>query len=213
MGERNIFLDQNLSQSGSMDAVKFLFDSEDLLETGVAIRNYNCRRNHVERGIGLINLSLKVLSFSEIATRYAELISSNMPQLGMDELTVQYGSKLSSLRHEDMELICSTGCMLDARLFLRRGAPPSLRGKIWRVALGLCEENVAFEDVVFHKLRRDCDRSDLLSDELFLHDIQTVVDDPRFFVFEVSLFFKFSSFNIYILSEGRIERSDFLFFT
>jgi hypothetical protein len=187
VGERNPFLVQNLSQSGPADAVKFLFDSEDLLETGLAIRNFNCKRNHIERGLGLINLSMKVLNFNDIATKYIDFVSSSMPQLGMDELTAQYGSKLNSMRHEDAESICSAGSMLDACLFLRRGAPPSLRSKIWRVALGLCEEHVPSEDILFQKLRRDCDRLDLLTDELFMHDIQTVTDDPRFFVFEVKI--------------------------
>jgi hypothetical protein len=38
---------------------------------------------------------------------------------------------------------------------------------------------------VFARIRCECDRLDLLTDELFLHDIQTVVDDPRYFIFEV----------------------------
>jgi hypothetical protein len=36
------------------------------------------------------------------------------------------------------------------------------------------------------RLQSECHRLDLLTDQIFLHDIQTVTDDPRFFVFEVS---------------------------
>ena len=36
-------------------------------------------------------------------------------------------------------------------------------------------------------LRFECDRLDLLTDELFLHDVLTVLDDPRYFIFEEEL--------------------------
>jgi len=36
-------------------------------------------------------------------------------------------------------------------------------------------------------LRFECDRLDLLTDELFLYDVLTVLDDPRYFIFEEEL--------------------------
>ncbi|KAJ1384045.1 hypothetical protein B484DRAFT_298524, partial [Ochromonadaceae sp. CCMP2298] len=71
-----------------------------------------------------------------------------------------------------------------ARLYLRRGVPPSLRARMWRRCLGLPQEYLPSEDVSYMRLRYECDRYDLLTDELYLHDVQTVVDDPRYFVFE-----------------------------
>lgn len=185
-GEINPLLEQNLSHSGPQDAVKFLFDSEDLLETGIAIKNFNCKAIYTERYMGLVSLNLNVLSLDEISERFSDL-NCSMPQLGMDELTAQYGSKLSVVRHEEAEALCANCCMQEARTFMRRGVPPSMRCKVWRVALGLPEEVILSEDRHFRRLRGECDRLDLLTDELFLHDIQTVTDDPRFFVFEEEL--------------------------
>ncbi len=182
-------MEQNpsMQSGGQQDAVKFLFDSEDLLETGVAVRNFNAKALHGERYLGMITLNLNVLNLQELTARFSELLSCSMPQLGLDEHTAQYGSKLSAVRHEEAEALSAAGCMLDARYFMRRGVPPSLRCKVWRVAMGLCEEPIAAEERTCQRLRGECDRLDLLTDELFLHDIQTVIDDPRFFVFEVSL--------------------------
>ena len=38
-----------------------------------------------------------------------------------------------------------------------------------------------------HLLYRYCDHLDLLTDSLYMHDVENVVDDPRFFVFEEEL--------------------------
>lgn len=38
-------------------------------------------------------------------------------------------------------------------------------------------------------LKYECDHLDLLTDELFLHDVLTVVDDPRYFIFEEGIIF------------------------
>jgi hypothetical protein len=77
--------------------------------------------------------------------------------------------------------------MTEAREYLRRGVPFSLRGRLWRVALGLSEETNGIESAMYDTLRRSCDQLDLLTDELFLHDVQIVTDDVRFFVFEDEL--------------------------
>jgi hypothetical protein len=37
------------------------------------------------------------------------------------------------------------------------------------------------------ELRAECDRLDMVTDELYLHDVQIVLDDPRFFPFEEEL--------------------------
>jgi hypothetical protein len=135
---------------------------------------------------------------------------------------------------------------------LRRGAPPSLRGKLWRAAFGLpvspdsinvplncvhvqsergnnnnnngnynnsngttvtdnvssvisanysntnnnnnnnarqavtqfiCSDN---EHAAFAQLRKQCDRLDLLTDRMMINDVETVTDDTKFFVFDVS---------------------------
>jgi hypothetical protein len=55
---------------------------------------------------------------------------------------------------------------------------------MWRVALGLPAVPTDAEVKRYQYLRAECDRIDLITDELFIHDVQNVVDDTRFFPFE-----------------------------
>lgn len=177
--------------SNSGEGVKFLFDSEDLMETILAIRNPHIKTAHSDRYLGLMKLSLKVPEYSELQRRFAELQIS-YSQLGVDDLLLNpqgaaAGMKLLALRHEECESLLANGngaSMLEARKLMRRGVPPSLRNRIWRVACGLADKPSVTEEQSFLRLRAECDRLDLITDELFMHDIQTVLDDPRFFVFE-----------------------------
>lgn len=185
-GKLNDLLETNALQSVPRESVRFLFDSEDLLETGVSIRNPNMRSNHVERKLGLIKIALPVPSLQALIKRYAEL-SSHLTQLGLDETFLAWSNKLCHDRHEQGDAIASFGNAVDARQFLRRGCPPSLRQRLWRVALALGEDVSSAEDATYASLRDQCHSLDLLTDELFLHDVQNVTDDPRFFVFEEEL--------------------------
>jgi hypothetical protein len=168
--------------------VKFLFDSEDLMETILAVKNPMLKISTTDRYLGSIKLAVSVPEYVELQRRYQELTCS-YSQLGLDDLHASgLGMKLIAHRHEEAEFIISHGAsILDARKFMKRGVPLSLRYKIWRIACGLSEKNLLVEDQQFQLLRYDVDRYDLLSDELFMHDIQTVLDDPRFFVFEEEL--------------------------
>ena len=74
-----------------------------------------------------------------------------------------------------------------ARKYLRRGCPPSLRQKLWRVAFGCPAEVSGQETTYFNELKGMCDRYDLLTDELLVHDVCNVADDFRYFVFEDDL--------------------------
>ena len=89
------------------------------------------------------------------------------------------------MRQDEGEGILQAGSMQEAKRFLRRGCPPALRSRMWRLACGLSEKSSNGEEQAFLKLRYECDRLDLLTDELLMHDLRTVLDDPRFFVFEV----------------------------
>ena len=62
---------------------------------------------------------------------------------------------------------------------MRRGVPPALRCRIWRVAFGLPDEPSDEEAAAFSRLQQECHDLDLLTDQLYVHDVQTVVDDPR----------------------------------
>lgn len=97
------------------------------------------------------------------------------------------GLKFLNSRHEEGEYIIQRASALDAQMYLRRGCPPSLRARMWRIACGFSDKITMNEEQYYLKLRYDCDRYDLVTDELFMYDIQTVLDDPRFFVFEEEL--------------------------
>lgn len=173
------------------EGVKFLFDSEDLMETILSIRSVNVKANAsaMDRYLGMLKLPLRTPEYPELQARYAELTTS-YSQLGCDDFIASgLGMKLLASRHEECEALIQSGgsSIVEARKLLRRGVPPSLRCKLWRLACGLSEKPTASEEQHFLRLRAECDRMDLLSDELFMHDIQTVLDDPRFFVFEEEL--------------------------
>lgn len=178
------WLEQTTASSSNDASVKFLFDSEDLMETILAIKNPNLKMTQNDRYPGAMKLCLQVSEHSELQQRFSELLCG-YSQLGLDEIqTTAGGLRLMSLRHEEGESIAAGGSMLDARRYLRRGCPPALRYRLWRIACGLTDKPSPVEEQVFRRLRHDCDRMDLVTDELFMHDIQTVIDDPRFFVFE-----------------------------
>lgn len=164
--------------------MKFLFDSEDLLETGLSIINSNSSEAMLDMYPGLVRLHLRVLSLQEMIRKYSDL-SITHTQVGVDDITNASYSKFLAMRHELGESIISNSDMMQARKYLRRGVPPSLRGEMWRLAFGLSSKPLLFEDQTFSQLRAECDRLDLLTDELLLHDAESVADDPRFFVFEV----------------------------
>jgi hypothetical protein len=184
-GAINPLLEQNSTNSNT-ETVKFLFDSEDLMETIIAIRNPNLKAVHIDRYLGLIKLNVSTMDIERLARRFSELHVA-YSQLGVDETHANaQGFKLLAQRHEEGEAIIASGSISEARIFLRRGCPLSLRTRLWRLACGLHEKPTSLEEQHFLRLRRQCDRMDLVTDELFMHDIQTVLDDPRFFVFEVS---------------------------
>lgn len=105
----------------------------------------------------------------------------------LDEMSIQYGNKLSIARHEEGEGVLSCGNVLHARQYMKRGVNPSLRGRIWRLAFGMCDDPTSEELKAYTKLLTNCHKVDLITDELYIHDVSMTVDDPRFFVFEEEL--------------------------
>jgi hypothetical protein len=180
----NPLFELNMLQAPA-EGVKFLFDSEDLLETGLAIQSPNMNPIQADRYLGLLKLNLPVMDLDTAIETFAELACTE-PQFGVDDGHVVHGAKFCAARHDEGEAVIAHGSMVDARIYARRGCSPGLRAKAWRRAVGLFEEAGAQEEAEFLRLRVECDRLDLLTDELFLHDIQTVLDEPRYFIFDVS---------------------------
>ena len=182
--ETNQLIELNVVQAPT-EGVKFLFDSEDLLETGIAIANPNMNPVMADRYMGLLKLNLPVPSLDQLIEQFAEL-GCGEAQFGVDDGHPSAGAKFCTTRHDEGESVLAQGSILDVRSYLRRGVAPGLRARTWRRACGLHEEPLPSEEQDFLRLRVECDRLELITDELFLHDILTVLDDPRYFIFDVS---------------------------
>jgi len=198
--ELNTLIDLNIVQAPT-EGVKFLFDSEDLLETGIAIQNPNMNPALADRYMGLLKLNLPVPSLDDLIEKFAELACGES-QFGVDDGSATTGAKFLTARHDEGESVLQQGSVLDARLYLRRGVAPGLRARMWRRACGLHDEAVPREEHDFLRLRVECDRLDLMTDELFLHDILTVLDDPRYFIFDVRVVFILPLFHIAFFIAG-----------
>jgi len=220
-------LEESLTQS-ARDTVRFLYDSEDLYETCVNIKNANSNGSSspanavfTAHTLNTIKMRIRPYGFDEVVRRYRELSVAHM-QMGLDETNFVPGTKFAVQRHEEgmnlLKLFNMTGLqgtqgasgtaaaqaaaaqaagsgiadtnfpnMLLARQYLRRGCPPSLRARMWRAAFGLPSEPSKEETQRYGNLRSQCDRYDMLTDELLIHDVGNVADDLRYFVFEDTL--------------------------
>jgi hypothetical protein len=182
-GGQHPLLDSLVSVS-ARETVRFLFDSEDLLETAAAIREPVMSRVAKERCLGLLKVPLITPTLSDLSRRYHELHVYSM-QFGIDDLSARYGVKFSQTRHVAGEdAINHSYDSLAARKQLRSGAPPSLRGRMWRIALGLSPEPSDADREEYASLVRHCNREELLTDSLYIMDVVAVADDTSYFVFD-----------------------------
>ena len=135
----------------------------------------------------MIKLQLHTSQLHDLQKKYVDL-APPFTQLGLDEkYQGSGGAKFSMGRHEEGEAIATFGTALDARKYMRRGVPLALRQRIWRIAVALPGTLTHDEVTTYSTLRGYCEHLDLLTDMLYLHDVDNVADDPRFFVFEEEL--------------------------
>ena len=96
------------SRNGGPNSVRFLFDSEDLLETGIGIRSLNTKPEVISEILGMIKLNLYTSSLNELQKKYSDL-SPHLTQIGLDENLPAYGSKYLLSKHEEGEAIATYG--------------------------------------------------------------------------------------------------------
>ena len=84
------------------------------------VETVTCTRHHP-----LIILSACIVSY-----RYRELGRGEM-QVGLDDEGGLHGVKFYLSRHNEAVRLVSHGNVMDARSYLRKGCPPSLRSNIW----------------------------------------------------------------------------------
>jgi hypothetical protein len=170
------------------DSIRFLFDSDDLLETAVGIMSNNSSPadDLICPSLGLLNIALSTPTCATMMEKFREL-SCECAHIGIDESYCLHGNRYLQLRQEEAEAILKMGSFHDAREYLRRGSPPALRGRLWRLALGLSPDESADEGPIFRTLLDDVHSSDYITDELFVMDVLNVVDDPNYFIFDETL--------------------------
>ena len=173
-------------QLGSHEDVRFLFDSEDLFETVVSIRDPRFSITQKDRMLSLLKFNMKTFQLRDFIQILPELSVGQM-HVGIDDLHPKYRSKFMLIRHDEGLNCLSKDSAKDAMTFLRHGSPPSLRSRLWRVALGLPVATSQTEKTLFDELVQDCSKYDILTDALYMHDVHTVLDNPRFFPFEENL--------------------------
>lgn len=165
------------------EETRFLFDSDDLLETMMKIKP-SSDSSRSPPSIGLLRASVETPLIRDYAIKYPELHHAYM-QTGIDDFVFpEVALKFTMNRHADLDAVGSAGNVLEARQCLRQGCSPSLRGKLWRVAFALPPEISSSEVAHFNSLVELSREVDFITDELYVLDVKTFCDDPRYFVFE-----------------------------
>lgn len=178
------------SEKEEVEAVRFLYDSDDLCAAIVAVMDKNSSP-----------------SSRPVIPPIAELFSTFKPLLFNNRSSSSKGSNSGKgisprSRQEEDEAVLRFGSCLDVRKHLQRGGTPissSLRGKLWWKALCLCSANEGNYDGegravyscpelrgAYEVLVKEAHRIDLLADEMVVNDVRATAEEPDYFVFEVS---------------------------
>ena len=97
--------------------MKFLFDSEDLLETGVAMEGSNSNPSvYADRYLGLLKLNLGVPKLEQIIERFRDLACTE-PQFALDEGHMS-GKNDDDHEEDEDDNHCRDGLCLITYLFL-----------------------------------------------------------------------------------------------
>lgn len=127
------------------DSIRFLFDSDDLLETAVNIVSTNYAVIATDESLcpslGMLKIALHTPIYVNFAKKFREL-SQEFSHVGLDDSYSMGGNRFLQHRQEEAEMILKIGSFQDARDYLRRGSLPAIRGRIWRLALGLPPDEV-----------------------------------------------------------------------
>lgn len=168
------------------EKTKYLYDTDDFLNVLVNIRNPNIRNSVADTHLGLMKTKLRAPLVSELANRFRDMSPLN-GHVGLDESVHDYKTLFNY--HEEAEAVLTVGTIADARKLLRHGVVSSVRPRLWRLACGYdaCTTSNDREKMLFHNYREKCDKFDSIIDEVFMLDVQSVTDDPRYFIFEVGL--------------------------
>ena len=163
--------------------LRFLFDTEDLLDAIVHIESPNRNTAISSSSLwGAVKLQLHTKSMHELQQQYAELAPHHR-QIGLDD-KIDDSDRFMEQRHVLGKKVIEDGYIPVARQYAKFGAPASLRPAIWRIILGLPERVSEAETTYYAKLREHVEQIELLTDELFQMDVQHIADNDHYFPFE-----------------------------
>lgn len=170
-------------------ALRFLFDSEDLLDAIARIRtpNYSGSVSHLAEW-GLIKVKLKTPTVEQLRVRFSDLHPRNA-QIGLDELAGD-GRDFLDDRLRLGEQVIANGYIPVLRQFAKRGVPASQRPQVWSHILGVAAESTGDargSKQLFQRLQASAAKWDFMTDELYKLDVHNTTNDPAYFPFEETL--------------------------
>ena len=161
-----------------------VYASKDFLEVVCQLRNPN-EYLPTDKIISLflVKVNLQRKSFAQLQRCFDQLHNSQ-PQTGLDDIISE------TFKQHRNKLACEVmqkGLSEDVQSYLRKGAPVSLRGALWKLSLG-CEESRG-TTLYWERLKKAVVVQDLLVDYLIYKDVKlTATNDDKYFVFEDFLY-------------------------
>lgn len=158
--------------------IRFVYTSEDLLETLIAIENTNNLQSRFHWGV--IKPVIKTPSLPSLRIKYKEL-KPDCRQFGVDD-TIQGNEWFKLERIETGDRLLQEAYIPTLKQFAKAGVPPSLRPRLWLAAMGVTVGQKEY--LHFESLLTQVQEWDLITDDLTRFDVQETADNDEFFVFE-----------------------------
>ncbi|GAB5354653.1 hypothetical protein AAMO2058_000137300 [Amorphochlora amoebiformis] len=163
--------------------VRFIYTSDDIFESMVAIesQNFSTKTNVV--GWNSCKLILKTPTLEHLAEKYREL-RPDVRQMGVDESI--YGSEwFGAERERTGTSLANTGYIPHLKNYAKTGVPNSLRPTLWGRIL---KSQPTIKDIHhYNDLKNQLMSTELITDFLVRFDVQETADNEEFFVFSDNL--------------------------
>ncbi|KAF5286409.1 hypothetical protein FQR65_LT12589 [Abscondita terminalis] len=161
-----------------------VYSPKDFLEVLLNLKGPNYKPKPDEPVWEFCHIPIKVKDLSDLRSLFSEL-SHGEPVLGIDiakHLHCSYAA-FEADRIDLGEKVVESNQAPAAQEYLKKGCPPSLRAKIWKLVLGseINENHYSY----YERLKAHVLQYDLMIDKLIVKDIHlTASNDDQYFVFE-----------------------------
>jgi hypothetical protein len=157
--------------------IRFAFTPKLILDMMGEIKAPNMIQRHK------LKLSWGMLSGFELQTPSLSDLQDLFPEFALSERHVGVDDLMDSwYQTERLEKGKKIGALMEAREYGKRGIPPSLRPKIWKLLLSLRIQES--DKLHFESLTDEVQGMEYLVDDLIRMDIFEVVNDDTFFLFD-----------------------------